>query len=236
MGLSHSPNIVTAGMVFCIDIANKRSYPGTGTIITDLTGKGNNAVSSAQLTYTSNYGGGLIVNGVDQYILIGNPASMAVTPTSSFTLCLVAEANTVKGNANTGTLFGRGSTTGSHGIGLTRTDPTIYLAVGTRTANGTPGTSLTVSKNTPYFIAMTYNPFEQKIFLNNSLQNTSNSQIGLGQTFDNADWTCFYPSAVTGGNGDYPGGVLYYASMYNRCLTDQEIFNIFYAIRGRFGI
>ena len=236
MGLSHSPNIVTSGMVFCIDIANKRSYSGTGTVITDLTGKGNNAVSSAQLGTTTNYGGGLRFNGVDQYVIIGNPASMAVTPSSSFTLCLWAEANTVKGNANTGSLFGRGSTGGSHGIGLTRSDPLLQLRVGSRTTPSDIGQLITISPNVPYFVAMTYTAFEQKVYINNTLNNTSNSQGHIGQTFDNSDWVCFYPNAVTGGNADYPGGILYYASMYNRALSEKEVLNNFQALRGRFGI
>ena len=36
MGLSHSPRIVTDGLVLCLDAANKRSYPGAGTTWTDL--------------------------------------------------------------------------------------------------------------------------------------------------------------------------------------------------------
>ena len=30
MGLTHSPRIVTDGLVFCVDAADARSYPGTG--------------------------------------------------------------------------------------------------------------------------------------------------------------------------------------------------------------
>lgn len=40
MGLSHSPKIVTNGLVLCLDAANKKSYPGTGTTWFDLSGKG----------------------------------------------------------------------------------------------------------------------------------------------------------------------------------------------------
>ena len=42
MGLSHSPRIVTDGLVLCLDAANKRSYPGAGTTWTDLTANKNN--------------------------------------------------------------------------------------------------------------------------------------------------------------------------------------------------
>ena len=36
MGLSHSPRIVTDGLVFCVDAGDKMSYPGAGTTWTDL--------------------------------------------------------------------------------------------------------------------------------------------------------------------------------------------------------
>jgi hypothetical protein len=36
MGTSYNPRIVTDGLVFCVDAANKRSYPGAGTTWYDL--------------------------------------------------------------------------------------------------------------------------------------------------------------------------------------------------------
>ena len=38
MSLSHSPKIVTDGLVFCLDAANPRSYPKSGTTWSDLKG------------------------------------------------------------------------------------------------------------------------------------------------------------------------------------------------------
>ena len=38
MGLSHSPKIVTDGLVLCLDAANAKSYPGSGTTWYDLSG------------------------------------------------------------------------------------------------------------------------------------------------------------------------------------------------------
>ena len=40
MGLSHSPRIVTDGLVLCLDAANKRSYPVVG--LRGLTSKADN--------------------------------------------------------------------------------------------------------------------------------------------------------------------------------------------------
>jgi hypothetical protein len=43
MGISYNPSIVSSGLVLCLDAANPRSYSGSGTTWTDLSGNGNNA-------------------------------------------------------------------------------------------------------------------------------------------------------------------------------------------------
>ena len=40
MALNHSPSIVTNGLVLCLDAANTKSYPGSGTTWTDISGNG----------------------------------------------------------------------------------------------------------------------------------------------------------------------------------------------------
>jgi hypothetical protein len=42
MGLGHSPSIVRDGLVFYLDAANSKSYPGSGTTWFDLSGQSNN--------------------------------------------------------------------------------------------------------------------------------------------------------------------------------------------------
>jgi len=43
MGFHRGPKIVTDGLVFYVDAANPKSYPGTGTVWYDLSSNGNNA-------------------------------------------------------------------------------------------------------------------------------------------------------------------------------------------------
>ena len=57
MGLNHSPSIVTNGLVLCLDAANPKSYPGTGTTLTNLIGLGNNATISGTVSYSSSNAG-----------------------------------------------------------------------------------------------------------------------------------------------------------------------------------
>ena len=38
MAFHYSPKIVTDGLIFALDAANHKSYPGSGTVWTDLSG------------------------------------------------------------------------------------------------------------------------------------------------------------------------------------------------------
>ena len=53
MGIAYNPKIVTDGLVLCLDAANPKSYPGSGTTWADLSGNGNNAVQKGTTGYAS---------------------------------------------------------------------------------------------------------------------------------------------------------------------------------------
>jgi len=59
MALAHSPRIVTDGLVLCLDAGNAKSYPGSGTTWTDLSGNGNNGTLVNGVGYNGGSGGSL---------------------------------------------------------------------------------------------------------------------------------------------------------------------------------
>ena len=67
-----NPDIVEDGLVLCLDAANKKSYPGTGTTWTDRSGNVNNGTLLNEPTFTSNFGGGLICEETDEFIASDN--------------------------------------------------------------------------------------------------------------------------------------------------------------------
>ena len=71
MGLTHSPRIVTDGLVFCLDAANELSYAGTGNTWTDLVG-GNNGTLTNGPTFSEENVGSLVFDGANDYIDLGN--------------------------------------------------------------------------------------------------------------------------------------------------------------------
>jgi hypothetical protein len=67
MALSHSPSIVTDGLVLCLDAGNPKSYPGSGTTWTDLSGNGNNGTLVNGVGYSGDNLGSLSFDGVNDY-------------------------------------------------------------------------------------------------------------------------------------------------------------------------
>ena len=68
MAFAYSPKIVTDGLVFALDAANKKSYPGSGTTWSDLSGNGNNGTLVNGPTFDSGNGGSIVFDGTNDYI------------------------------------------------------------------------------------------------------------------------------------------------------------------------
>ena len=69
MGTSYNPRIVTENLVFCVDAANIRSYPKTGTTWSDLKGGNNGTFNNMDASnFSSGNGGVLSFDGASDYI------------------------------------------------------------------------------------------------------------------------------------------------------------------------
>ena len=77
---SHAgPNAVEDGLILALDAGNTKSYPGSGTTWTDLSGNGNNGTLVNGVGYNSDYGGSLSFDGTNDYIDITSLAPLADT-------------------------------------------------------------------------------------------------------------------------------------------------------------
>ena len=71
MASKSGPDIIEDGLVLCLDAASKRSYPGTGTVWTDLTGSNNGTLTNGP-TFDAGNGGSLSFDGLDDYVQTQN--------------------------------------------------------------------------------------------------------------------------------------------------------------------
>lgn len=83
MGTFYSPRITRRGLISCFDVANKKSYPGTGTSIVDLH-RGTTGSLMLGPTYSESGGTGLVFDNVDDYVDAGFLPQQTDSPLSVF--------------------------------------------------------------------------------------------------------------------------------------------------------
>jgi hypothetical protein len=97
MGVNYnSGSIITNGLVLCLDAANSKSYPGSGTTWTDLSGTGNTGTLENGPTFDSANGGSIAFDGSDDYASIAHSDSLSL-PTA-LTLSIWFYSGTAPGN------------------------------------------------------------------------------------------------------------------------------------------
>lgn len=79
MGTVGGPKLVTDGLVLTLDAAAPRSYPGSGTTWTDVTGRGLNATLYNGPTFSTDNHGTIVFDGDNDYGQIGSSPLTAIT-------------------------------------------------------------------------------------------------------------------------------------------------------------
>jgi hypothetical protein len=72
MATRYSPAIVTSGLVLCLDAANRKSYSGTGTTWSDLSGNNYNGTLTNGPTFNGANGGSIVFDSTDDFVNVGN--------------------------------------------------------------------------------------------------------------------------------------------------------------------
>jgi hypothetical protein len=225
MGIAYNTNIVRNGLVLYNDAANTKSYPGSGTAWTDLSGNGNNGTLVNGPTYSSANMGSIIFDGVDDHIsFISNPA---LTNQITVDVWVNLTATTPNGNA---WILGR---EGSYRL----TYDTTSIQWTCATVNngwyttGTPVTVGIVPTGNILNIVGTYDGTNNRIYVNGTLRTTGTLISGNILTT-----STYYLARSGAGNIDYGNMNMYSHKLYNRALTAAEVSQNFNALRGRYSI
>ena len=235
MATNYNPRIVTDGLVLCLDAGNTKSYPGSGTTWTDLSGQGNNGTLTNM--DGSNYSdGALSFDGSNEYVnltesLIGS--NQIQTVTSSYTL----EA-WINVRSSSGTTSGAASIIGNSGnygvgmqVGVSNGNPRMNY--GFRFTNNFYGSQFSYDTWTHICLSRIHGQ-SVKAYLNGNLDASFTStelSVPSEQTYNNMRIGNSSPR-ITG----YYDGYISNIRVYNKGLTDAEVQQNFNALRGRFGI
>jgi hypothetical protein len=219
MGTSYNPSIVTNGLVLALDAANPKSYPGSGTTWTDLSGNGRNATINGVVSFTSNY---FTISSDSTYISLSN--SGLIPRTNDFTYSIWVYFNSTDG---VDTIFENGSWTDTLLFRFETNQFTVYAEGALRgTIAWTPVTGswrnivLRRANNTV------------SCYINNVLTGTPFS-MNLDIDLANPNLWLMRSQHTT---GQWTNGRISTFSIYNRALSDAQIEQNFNALRGRYNI
>jgi len=233
MACNYQGKIVTNGLVLCLDAADKKSYPGTGTVWTDRSGNGNNGTLTNGPTFSGANGGSLNFDGTNDHVFGSIPSSNFSGP---HTICCWFYRRSV---TQWSALFSNNTNTYSSSI-LTFINSTNSLGINQAGVNAA---SVSVDLGSDHlnkwiYGVVTYggitsgSPINVYAYKNNSLLSSS------GVLY----WNMLSSSSYYVGRHYYEvtslilDGLIPQVTLYNRVLTPQEIQQNFNATRGRFGI
>ena len=233
MALAHSPRIVTDGLVLALDAGNPKSYPGTGTTWSDLSGNGNNAVLTNGPIYNSSNGGSIAFDGADDYTRITNNATINFS-TNSFSLnCWVKTDQT----GSTRMIISKGNSDAINGgkaynLYLGNGGTTWLFGVWRGGDNNSVGSTQFVQIGTWVNLVGVYDSVQgtQRLYANTNLIGSATRTAG-----DISVANDLFVGAGANGGGVWDGNISQ-VSIYNRALTASEIQQNFNALRGRYGI
>jgi hypothetical protein len=217
MGIAYNPSIVTNGLIFCVDAANPRSYPGSGTNWFQLSGSNNTGILTNGPTYNSSNLGSLSFDGVDDYVDFS--ANLGSMPAYT----IMYWANRATGNrmpfaARTSTSFywyGDNSWRYTHG--------------GAGGEYYYPKT-VSIPDNTWGCFCCAYDGANVNIYRNGVYE-------GQQATTGTADWSVGIRVGYWNGGAGYAWqGYISNVMMYNTALTATQVTQNFNALRGRYGV
>ena len=128
MGVGYNPRIVTDGLVFCVDAANARSYPKTGTTLTDLKGGNSGTLNNMADNFDSANGGSLTFDGSNETVSFGSAGAAIVNGLSELTLEVCFKASAI--SSDRGLIFGDTTSNGKDNGFILRFDNAGFLGGG----------------------------------------------------------------------------------------------------------
>lgn len=222
---SVSSNGTVAPVAYCpvlyLDAGNSLSYPGTGTIWTDLSGANNNGSLVNSVVYTASNGGALSFDGSSNYVNI--PGNITLEP-KSITVSAWIKMDTSA--PTTRNIFLTKWNGYSCEIEDTTRRPYFRLAG----VGDVYSTDTLILGNWYYFVGTFDKGVGSKIYLNGVLKGTLSSSSDISYSTNSVLNIGRYAGGI------YFNGLISDVRIYSRSLDIIEIQQSFNSSRGRYGI
>ena len=218
---AYGPQIVTDGLVLCLDANNAKSYPGAGTAWYDLSGNGNNGTLTNGPTFSADEGGGSMVfdgaSGDDSIPITKNnlPLVDNISHTAWVKSTSISDSQNIW--SQNGPIFMR----------IVSSKLRMGFYTGSWFYENGP---TTLSSNTWYYFVTTFDGYTARAYINGNKEMETSK---VGSLASNASIYVGYTPAV----GEQAGfaGYISRVCRYNKTLSHAEIKQNYNALRSRFG-
>jgi len=231
MAFKHGPpnSIVTDGLIYCIDPANKKSYTGSGTTVTNLINNTAGTIDNA-VDFNSNNLGYWEFDSTDDLI---NPGTVFTDTTSKTLACWFNPTSFQSGN--TRHMISKWNAGGSKRViqlNMSNNSPIFFVS-----SNGSSHSSIqysrsggTITANDWYYLVGIYDSVNQKIKIGLNRQLLQQVSYTAGMVSDSTT------NLNIGGQNDAGTflGDISMVQIYNKALTQEEIFQNYDALKYRF--
>ena len=236
MGSIVSPNIVNDGLVFYMDAANKRSYPGSGTDSFDLI-HSNDGVLTNGVGFDSGNGGSFNLDGSNDYIEIADSDRLSFGDASTDSPLSISVWANMDADGN----FRFLSKEYEYRLNCV-TDGTLRLSFyDSNTSNyiGLDSDSVMAAYEGQWInVVATYDGGGSHtgctIYVNGSVLPTSSKNAGSYTAMHNNSTVVWLGRFRSGGFNAYANGRIAIVKMYNKELSSTEVLQNYNALKDRF--
>jgi hypothetical protein len=241
MGVEYNPSIVTDGLLLCLDAGNAKSYSGSGTVWTDLSGRGNNGTLFDGPTFSDTDGrGSMVFDGLNDRVHVASPSDrFAWTPSGSGNNSLSIDMWVKSDDTDGGRFISKPwNGNGEYNYGI------VHNGFVNQTGNQSHTLSFaSLTTGTWQHICAVITP-TQKIVYRNGVLNASENHSTTNNTPTNGNGNIalcimsLYPYGA-GWSGATTFSIpknLSSVKVYSAALTASQAAQNFNALRGRFGI
>lgn len=227
-----SKQIVTDSLILYLDAANINSYVpiagSTSATWVDISKLNTSSTIGNSPIYTSEYGGGLIFNGIDTYVLIGTDQNYYFNLTKPYTISVWFKLKTFQ-------ITGLVNRYNKNVVG------NYFVKIGYNTIMYNREVSpFNLFSNSIFNLDVVYNSTvvydgtRQKIYINGVLESQQLSgNIAQNQSNINLYIGC---SQTSGNRSEFFNGTIYNVKIYNKGLSADEVLKNYNALKNRFVI
>lgn len=230
MSYYYGPSLVKDGLVLCLDAANPKSYVSGSTTIYDLSGNNNTGSLVNGPTYTTNGKGGIVFDGVNDYVSVNNTSTLR--PSSEMTVIMWVKPTSI--TPNWVNLFGQNPYTGGYLIFLETGGEKIRALQHISGTEYRCNTVYKISTNGYTHICFTFKTGDAIRSYFNGVANMLKT-LPAGTFEYNTSNPFYIAGPIQYGNSPY-NGITSMLAIYNKALTPSEILQHYNSTKGRYNV